>query len=566
MSIWFKDKLFHAVNSVPFVMFTFMSIIYLYLMQNAQLFFWDEYSHWGAFIKEMYYFHYLYDASSIASNLIYPPGISLWNYFIVLPSGFYEGKLYFAYFLILFSSTLMMYEKLLFKDVHWIVLVFTIQMVMFASFGHGFSSLYVDHVIGAMFAGLILAYFVDNFSMKQFILFGFPLSAIVLVKEIGLYFGVAFIGLILILEITRSKMINAKSLVFNIKEKKQIIFILFSLVLIMLFILKFWGDRQESLGIHKPAHSISKVVENIILQKEVFEEDKNIEYKKRFMNVILSQQVHKEKLSLNYNEFSYGIMPKYKSVIKLSTVGSFIFFLFLCIGIYFSIYGREKKNEILIIGSYMLLISIVYLFILYLSFPLTFGNRALQMVSYVRYMNMDILPLLLVGFSLMLPMFYEKDHFKKKVRNKLQLFFVSTGMIIILAFIVQPYFKPLYAQLENGFRKNIDRVTENIVKVIPEKSTIFVVFPVKNNGSLNNILRYALIPVRATISSNEFTKKTSKEMMNVFAQYEYVWFASLNKGLINKNRSFLRRKSTNEIFTLYKIEKTNNLLQFKPII
>jgi len=55
--IWFKDKLFVAANSVPFVMFTFMSIIYLYFMQDAKLFFWDEYSHWGSFIKEMYYFN-----------------------------------------------------------------------------------------------------------------------------------------------------------------------------------------------------------------------------------------------------------------------------------------------------------------------------------------------------------------------------------------------------------------------------------------------------------------------------------------------------------------------------
>ena len=246
LSIWFKDKLFEAVKSVPFIMFTLMSIIYLYLMQDAKFFFWDEYSHWGAFIKEMYYFHHFYDTSSVAAHLNYPPGISIWDYFIVLPTGFNEGKLYFAYFLILFSSTLMMYEKLSFKQVHWIALVFAIQMVVFAGFGHWFSCIYVDHIVGAMFAGLVLTYLVDHFSVKQFILFVFPLSTIVLVKEIGLYFGLASIGLMFILQIVRAKFENGKSLWLNIKEQKQVIFIFFILnfikdnINIIIVISRFW--------------------------------------------------------------------------------------------------------------------------------------------------------------------------------------------------------------------------------------------------------------------------------------------------------------------------------------
>jgi hypothetical protein len=565
LSIWFKDKLFEAVKSVPFVMFTLASIIYLYLMQDAKFFFWDEYSHWGIFIKEMYYFHHFYDTSSVAANLIYPPGISIWDYFIVLPTGFTEGKLYFAYFLILFSSTLMMYEKLSFKQVHWIVLVFAIQIVVFAGFGHWFSCIYVDHIVGAI-AGLVLTYLVDHFSVKQFILFVFPLSAIVLVKEIGLYFGLASMGLMLILQVVRAKFENGKSLWLNIKEQKQVIFILFILAVSMVLILKFWGMRQESHGIQKPAHSISTIVKNIALDKQIFNESKKALYNKNFVEVMLYQQLHKEKVSLNYNEFSYGTMSKYTKSVKLSTIGSFIFFIFICMAAFFAIYRRDKKLEVTIIGSYILAIGIIYLFILYLSFPLSFGDRALKMVSYVRYINMAILPLMLIGFSLMLPMYYDKEYFKKKSKYKLKLFWASLATLIILTFITTPYLKPLYSQLENRFRGNIDKATENILKNVPQKSTLFVVFPVKNNGSLNNILKYSLIPARATISRNDFVNKKSEEMMDIFAKYDYVWFASLNKELMNKNRSFLRGKSKKEIFTLYKIEKKNGLVKIKPII
>jgi hypothetical protein len=281
---------------------------------------------------------------------------------------------------------------------------------------------------------------------------------------------------------------------------------------------------------------------------------------------MLYQQLHKEKVSLNYNEFSYGTMSKYTKSVKLSTIGSFIFFIFICMVAFFAIYRRDKKLEVTIIGSYILAIGIIYLFILYLSFPLSFGDRALKMVSYVRYINMAILPLMFIGFSLMLPMYYDKEYFKKKSKYKLKLFWASLATLIILTFITTPYLKPLYSQLENRFRGNIDKATENILKNVPQKSTLFVVFPVKNNGSLNNILKYSLIPARATISRNDFVNKKSEEMMDIFAKYDYVWFASLNKELMNKNRSFLRGKSKKEIFTLYKIEKKNGLVKVKPII
>lgn len=569
LSIWFKDKLFEAVKSVPFIMFALMSIIYLYLMQDAKLFFWDEYSHWGAFIKEMYYFHHFYDAASVAAHLNYPPGISIWDYFIVLPTGFSEGKLYFSYFLILFSSTLMMYEKLSFKQVHWIALVFAIQMVVFASFGHWFSCIYVDHIIGALFAGLVLTYLVDNFKEREFILFIFPLIAIVLVKEIGLYFGLAFVGLMLILQITRDKFENDKSLLLSIKEHKQVLFILFILVVSMVLVLKVWGIRQESLGVKKEHQTISGIAKSIFSDKKVLTDDVEAEVKKRFWKVVAYQQLHKEQISLNYNEFSYGTMSKYKSVIKLSTIGSFLFFIFMCIVAYFSIYSRSKKIEMSVIASYMLIITIIYLFILYYSFLVAFGNGALRIPSYVRYMNMAVLPLLFVGFSFLLPLFQSKEYFQIKLKNKTKqktkLFLPGLGVMIILIFITKPYLKPLYSQLENGIRGNIDKATENILKVVPMKSTVFVVFPVKNNGSLNNILKYSLIPLRATVSNNDFSQKTSKEMIEKFINYEYVWFASLNQEIINKNKSFLRQKSKNNIYTLYKIESESNKISFKPI-
>lgn len=557
-----KNKLLEFIKSIPFIIFTVASVIYLYFMKDAHLFFWDEFSHWGAFIKEMYYFNHFYDSSSVAAHLNYPPGISIWDYFLVMPTGYREGTLYFAYFLILFSSTLMMYEKLTFKQIHWIILIFFMQMVIFASFGHWFSSLYVDHIIGAMFAGLILTFWADDFKGKELALFIFPLISIVLIKEIGLYFGFASLGFFLITFILRDKFNLKEPFLTIIKKEGKRIAVLSILALVMVLALKSWSIRQESVGVHKEGQSIAGVVSALLSDKKVLSDKTETEVKKRFWKVVESQQVHQEKMSLNYNEFSYSTMPRYKKSIKLTTLGAFVFFILICSVAYFVTYRREKKIEIAVLGTYSLLISVIYLFILYLSYMVAFGNDALRIPSYVRYINMAIMPLMFIGFSFFLPIFQENSN---QNNRDIKLFVYMAILVATLTIIVRPYFKPLYSQLGNRFKMQSDIMARSVLKYIPKKSKIFVLFPIRNNGSLNIILKYSLIPARTTVSSYNFAKKSSQAMINTYKKYDYIWFAVLNREIVNKNRMILKQKNSKQLYLLYKVEVDNGKINFKPV-
>jgi hypothetical protein len=555
-----KEKVWQFFSSIPIVIYTILSVVYLYLMQDAQLFFWDEYSHWGAFIKEMYYFGNFYDANSVASNLMYPPGISIWDYFIVLPTGFKEGSLYFAYFLILFSSTLMMYEKLQWKQVHWIILIFIMQMVVFATYGHWFSSIYIDHVVGAFFAGIILTYFIEEYDDKSLWLFTIPLVTLVLLKEVGLYFGVVFLGLVFLLRVIDYKQIQKQSLLTSILKQKKLIAILFILMVLMVSVLKIWESRQLSEGLKKPPHSLSTLVKNIVIGKKPFDDPKIQEkYNEIFTDTILNQQLHTEKISLNYNEFTYGTMSKFIKDIKLSTIGTYIFFILMISILTFLIVKKDQKIKIAFVGGYLLLTSIIYLIILYLSMPLSFNMRALNMVSFIRYINMSIMPLLFMGFWLFVYVNNKQDSKK--------LFIGLTSIVAVFIFITQPYLKPLYSQLENPFRKQMDVVAPKLLENIPAKSNLLVVFPLKNNGSLNIILKYMLIPAKTTVTQyNFFDKKSESDVLTEYIKYDYIWFASLNQNVINKSRQVLKAKANNQPFTLYKLEKQNNQVQVKPIL
>ncbi|WP_324170928.1 hypothetical protein [Sulfurimonas sp.] len=562
MGTMYKNELFKSIKSVPFVIYTLMSIIYLYLMKDAQFFFWDEYSHWGAFIKEMSYFHQFYDLNSIASNRMYPPGISVWDYFLVLPTGFSEGKIYFAYFLILFSSVLMMYERLKWKQSYWIALIFVMQMIVFATYGHWFSSIYVDHVVGALVAGIILSYFVDEFNGRELFLLAIPLVTLVLLKEVGLYFGVVFLGMVFLLKIYESN----GSLLLRLKEQIKTVFILMSLLLLMLSVLKIWEVRQESTGLKTPSHSMSTLVRNIISGKKLYNDKKAQEkYNEVFTNVILNQQLHTEKVSLNYNEFTYGTMSKFTKELKLSTVGTYIFILCSIFLLVLMTRDRKEKYKVLIITMYLFFTSLLYLLILYLSMPLSFGNRALNMVSFIRYINISIMPILFVVFAFYLPLF--KYEIKTKNNDILKKFIALLSIVLVFSFITRPYFKPLYSQLENSFRKQIDGVAPRLLEHIPYKAKLLVVFPVRNNGSLNIIIKYALIPSKSTVTAFDFfEKKSIQEVLAEYEKYDYIWFASLNQIVINKSQKILRQKNEKNIFTLYKAEILNKKIVFKPVM
>lgn len=181
-------------------------------------------------------------------------------------------------------------------------------------------------------------------------------------------------------------------------------------------------------------------------------------------------------------------------------------------------------------------------------------------------MNIAILPLLFIGFIFFLPIFQKNSNLEMEDKNRnIKLFISTLGLITILTFIVKPYFKPLYSQLENRFKVNSDKMVESILKYVPKKAKLFVVFPIKNNGSLNNILKYSLIPTRPSISHYTFGKNTSQEMIYIYKDYDYIWFASLNQEIVNKNKMFLKQKNSKNIYVLYKVEVTNGKINFRPI-
>jgi hypothetical protein len=538
-----KDLCKNFVFSPPVVIFLIASVVFYFVSYDFHFFFWDEFSHWGPHIKETFYYNDLYHMKEFA-HLMYPPGMVVWSDLFLYILDYKEGVVYFAYFVFLFGVMMPLYDTLSWKKWYWIILVLIMEMSVFATFGHWFTSIYVDHVISAMFAGIVIAYLYDN--KEKLYLYILPVLALVLVKEAGLFFGAVFLGLAVL-----DRFINVRTKIFKDVKFLLMLGIMF---ISMFIILKGWQIRQESFGIKPEKQSAFYILKTVVTDKHVLKPDIEKEVKKRFLDVFLNQQINTEKLSLRFNEFSYGLMKLYKRNIKFTALGALVFILIT--GFVYYLLKFEDKKRIFVLNIYLIFMTLVYILILYQSYLVAFGNGALRIPSYVRYVNIGIMPLFFISFYYFVP--------KRKQNNtEKKLLIVFSVLLGVLIFVSRPYYKSLYVSNKSGLVLQIQKLKQSFFPVLKYDEKIMIVLP-QNNMMVKNILRYEFLPAKVKIVGDKFFMKSINERIEEYKQYNYVLFLGVDKTVL-RNARILKLKNQKQIYVLYKIETINNKLEIKPV-
>ena len=543
-----------TISSPPFIIYSSLSVLAFFAFKDMGLFFWDEYSHWGPFIKNMYYFNHFQTSSDIGAHLFYPPGAAVWNYFTLLYSPYQEGYLFFSYFLLLFSATIMMYENIPWERWYWLASVFILQLVIFSLFGHWFTSIYVDHLIGALFTGIILSYLNEKFKTSELLFFIFPLLSIFVIKEVGLYFAFSAVALCALLTLFLSQ---EKSFLKKMNSNKNRLALFASFLCFLFLFQNYWEHLQKSKGISSGKESITGIVSDLFTGKRELPEADLKLVKENFWKVFFSQQLHKEKISLTFNESSVNILPRFEKSFKITTFGFLFFFGLLVIIAHQLTLSKEKQKQIRIIGSFLFLVYGVYLSILFMSYLIAFGGKATRIPAYVRYVNMATLPLTFIAFSLFLPFFQRRKEKEDKLNHQ---YLVRAHALAILALVLitRPYLKPLYSQDLPPSRQNIQMITKKITEQLTPKSRLLVVMPQIKDSLFDQIIRYHLLPARSFVSPRNFLAKSSEEMQEIYSEYDHIWFPQLSKGVIRKNRQVLQQTLDGKVFGLYKVERATN--------
>ena len=514
---------------VPLGIFVALCGLFVLFHHDAAFYLYDEFSHWGIFLKEMLATDALWGSDSSAMVLRYLPGAPLWQYFFLRFTAFSEGGAYFAQFCLLMLPILVLWQGVKWRQFYWLFAIFALVAFTMANFGHGFASLYVDHVLGAWFAGTIFNFMLDvqDRTPRQLMSYALPVMTLVLIKDAGLFFAVAAIGIMALMLFWRQAFRSGN------KSAKGGIVAAGALALICCagagLISASWNANRDAAGIPASVYSASGILSGLSRGYENDSVDA-VELNKRFRRVVLHQQLARDDVSERYSEFNYNIMPEYKDRFRMTTA-SFILLFALWQGfVLYKLADPRDHWRWATVGTGLLLSAVAFIGILFLSYHFAFGERGITLPSYVRYAHTAILPMVLFAFLPMLPGFSRKDGKKIKLLANIQANrpTVVFSVLIVAVFVFEspdmaPLYKPHVApDLRRQMKPLIDRLRDSV----GEDASVWIYLPLPDaSGARRRVVLYDMAPVRTEVVTDpDFLDRNAAALTDVIARWDYMWF------------------------------------------
>jgi hypothetical protein len=212
-----KDKAKISIKpflTLGFCFFLVFACFYAVRMRHVYLVQYDNFSHWGMYVKEIFRFDSFPRGNSMIEPQFknYPPGAALFIYYICSFIGRSEGRVLFAQALLVGAafSAPMAFASLK-KISHYVISIVTFFVIATIIISCLFNLL-VDTLIAVMSIGLLAIITLYSNDLRRMLILSAPvLSSMVLVKDIGKIF--ALIGVLYaFLHIVRSAVINKKGL------------------------------------------------------------------------------------------------------------------------------------------------------------------------------------------------------------------------------------------------------------------------------------------------------------------------------------------------------------------
>jgi hypothetical protein len=205
---------------------------------------WDEFSHWGSILKNMYVLDALGTFKETSGHVVktYLEGSSLFQYFWMRPFPQYtEYPAYIASNILYFSIICSFIKKCNFQN---ILLVVTAMLIPLLMEGNFYSSLYVDCIIGLLFGAAFIYYHYYKYETSLFgvIIVLATISVLNLVKDMGFVYSLVLIFLFsvdfLFFKKDSIRVLFAKGK--SSAQKSKLLILFFSPVIATFLITFFW--------------------------------------------------------------------------------------------------------------------------------------------------------------------------------------------------------------------------------------------------------------------------------------------------------------------------------------
>ncbi len=204
------------------IIFAVLSVYFFIMLRGVNLLHYDNFSHWGSIVKEMFYYNSFPDERSIIIFRNYPPGSASFIYFICKVLGYTESHALMAQSLLIASSVAALFCKVKLKDISYFVSLFIISICSVCILSYDDSTLHiynllVDALLGFMVAvSIVISYYYKDNLKKLFYTNIFPLTALTLIKDSGKIFLFVVCIYIFILVTNHFKNIAKKQCLYTV--------------------------------------------------------------------------------------------------------------------------------------------------------------------------------------------------------------------------------------------------------------------------------------------------------------------------------------------------------------
>lgn len=508
-------------------------IIYtlIFLFDYNRLFtMWDEYSHWGEMVKEMFRLDRFYSVSSstLMAHKDYPPMVSLFELFYCHLSGGYS-------------------ELSLIKSIHLLCLSFLIPSifesnenydkkkffikVLFMSLGsflifllfdghHILNTIYIDYFLVVLVSYLLFVIFSSDDLTRPFtiliLMTGF--SFLLLTKQMGLPFYLMCLFLYCFELVSKEK--GRIKGIFTKEKVVKIVGIISLLILFPLFLWKSWNSYTNSLKIDKQFELSDIPITEL---KDILINGKGEEYQQEIVSRYF-EAIKKQSISTSYVPITYGS-------------GILLVILLLLLECYL-FRNKIKKRKFIELMITLFIGSIGYFLVMLILYVFSFGEvEGLALASFNRYMP----TYLLIGLSIsyMIFIYYDSRYSKNSFKSYLIL-------IIILILLQTPSnLKSLIPKVRktpmNDYQYHasmIEKKTEPFAKVflLVQNSEGDYQYAVKYymNPRITNLTNFSF-PVENITNYQEYFHHYIK---NELVKYDYLYIVRMD-DVVKEKYDFL---------------------------
>jgi hypothetical protein len=554
--IYYHDPIKEVFKSAGLIYFVAMIVITFIIARGFMFSSWDEFSHWGLILKDIFISNGFGNLSG-ATTFSYPPGVSLFlSFFTHFSNMFLEQNALRGIILLTCSQMAIVFVGIKYNDWKKVLLLstvlFLLPTIFFSSF---YSTIYVDALMGLIFCNIL--YFNYLYRKKDLfyaIYMSLQFYLLANAKQIGI--GMVIIAFIAILiDFIYSN--RTKSLkLFFLNNKNKLMFTLLPLAAGLL--------TNITWGVYIKCQHISEIVKASDLK----------------LSDILS--------------FFEGNMLEYRNTTVVNFVTNFfsekqygaVFFSYFIItaGLLLVMYYLYKNNKInkqktFALQLFASLGLFVYSGVILFMYLFVFSEyEAVHIASMDRYIGTYVLGLLALSVFLLINYFI-----KSRGSRCLPNFKIAFLLILLMCFIpIKDVINDTILSSFTNKTRQQNRIpyyrAEQFSRYLNPKTDRVYIVSQMNNGEDYWKASYAFTPIQTSPNDGAWSlgvpytptdiwtvNKTIKEWSNDLENYSYVYLQYIDDRFINDYGQLF--EDTNEIRgrDIYSIDKFGGMVVLKNV-